>query len=320
MYTRKPITTILVVLNLVFICLFTQFMTSQNLKGFNIENAIIPLEDIKDGGPPKDGIPAIDHPKFRDATKSKLKNNSRVLGVFHNGIAKAYPISILNYHEIVNDFFGQDPVAITYCPLCGSGVSFEAKTKGSSTTFGVSGLLYNSDVLLYDRKTESLWSQLMSQSISGPLVGEVLQMINTENTSWGKWKEKHPNTLVLSPDTGFQRDYDKSPYQGYEYSSSLYFSVNKRSALFHPKEMVLGVQVDGKFKAYPFSELKKSEGKVVTDVFQGETLTIVYDISNESAEILDDSDNPVLVIANFWFAWYAFHPETEVYKRSVEKK
>ncbi len=320
MHTRKPIATVSVVLNLIFIYLSTQFTTSQNLKGFIVENAIIPIEKIMDGGPPKDGIPAIDLPKFLDATKSKLKNKSKVLGLFHNGIAKAYPIFILNYHEIVNDFFGKDPVAITYCPLCGSGVSFEAKIKGSSTTFGVSGLLYNSDVLLYDRQTESLWSQLMSQCISGPLVGETLQMINTENTTWEKWKEKHPNTLVLSQDTGFQRDYDKNPYPDYEHSTSIYFPVNKRDALFHPKEKVIGVQVDGKFKVYPFSELKKSKGKIVTDVFQGETLKIIYDIRSESAEILDDSDNPVLAITNFWFAWYAFHPETEVYKRSVKKK
>ncbi len=203
--------------------LFGQTMTAQNLKGFDLENSIMPLGDIKDGGPPKDGIPAIDHPKFMEASKSRIKNNSRVLGVFHNGMAKAYPISILNYHEIVNDFFDGDPVVITYCPLCGSGIAFDAKIRDEANTFGVSGLLYNSDVLLYDRQTESLWSQLMSKSISGPMVGEVLSMLPTDNTTWEKWNEKYPNSPVLSYDTGFNRDYDKNPYPNYESSTSVFF-------------------------------------------------------------------------------------------------
>ncbi len=304
----------------VFIFLFSQKMTAQDLKEFDLENSIIPLGDIKDGGPPKDGIPAIDHPKFMAESKSRIKNNSRILGVFHNGIAKAYPISILNYHEIVNDFFSEDPVVITYCPLCGSGIAFDAKIKDGAKIFGVSGLLYNSDVLLYDRQTESLWSQLMSKSISGPMVGEVLSMLHTENTTWGKWNEKYPNTLVLSYDTGFNRDYDRNPYPNYESSTSVFFPVSHRNPLFHPKENVLGVEIDGKFKAYPFSELKKSKGGVVNETFQGQTLRIVYDAKHKSAEVFDDSGKPVPAITNFWFAWYAFHPDTEVYQRSPKKK
>ncbi len=295
--------------------LFGQTMTAQDLKGFDLENSIIPLGDIKDGGPPKDGIPAIDHPKFMAASKSRIKNNSRILGVFHNGIAKAYPISILNYHEIVNDFFGKDPVVITYCPLCGSGIAFDAKIGDGAKTFGVSGLLYNSDVLLYDRQTESLWSQLMSKSISGPMVGEVLSMLPTENTTWGKWNEKHPNSSVLSYDTGFNRDYDKNPYPNYESSTSVFFPVSDRNPLFHPKEYVLGVKINGKFKAYPFSELEKSKVGVVNETFQGQILRIVYDAKHKSAEVFDDAGKPVPAITNFWFAWYAFHPDTEVYQR-----
>ena len=304
---------------LVFIFLFGQKLAAQDLKGFNLENSIIPFEDIKDGGPPKDGIPAIDQPKFMTGSKSHLKNNSRILGVFHNGIAKAYPISILNYHEIVNDFFHENPVVITYCPLCGSGIAFDAKINGKATTFGVSGLLYNSDVLLYDRQTESLWSQLMSKSISGQMVGEVLSMLHTENTTWKKWNEKHPNTLVLSFDTGFDRDYDKNPYPNYESSTSVYFPVSDRNALFHPKEYVLGIEINGKYKAYPFSELEKSKGGIVHETFQGQTIKIVYDAKHKSAEIFDDGGKPLPSIANFWFAWYAFHPDTEVYQRSPKK-
>lgn len=303
----------------VFIFIIGQKLTAQDFKGFNLENSIIPLEDIRDGGPPKDGIPAIDHPKFLAGSKSRLNNNSRILGVFHNDIAKAYPISILNYHEIVNDFFNEDPVVITYCPLCGSGIAFDAEIKGNAKTFGVSGLLYNSDVLLYDRQTESLWSQLMYKSISGPMVGEVLTMLHTENTTWRKWQAKHPNTLVLSYETGFNRDYDKNPYPDYENSTSIFFPVSDRNSLFHPKEYVVGIEINGKFKAYPFSELEKSNG-VVHETFQGKALKIVYDAEHKSAEIFNDSEKPIPSIINFWFAWYTFHPETEIYQKPPEKK
>ena len=307
---------------LVFSCIFflSKKMNAQNYKGFDVNNATIPLEDIKDGGPPKDGIPAIDHPKFNAALKSNLQNNSRVLGVFYNGIAKAFPVSILNYHEIVNDSFDDDPVVITYCPLCGSGIAFDARIRGEAKTFGVSGLLYNSDVLLYDRQTESLWSQLMSKSVSGPMVGEELSMISTENTSWEKWSEKHPNSMVLSFDTGYVRDYNRNPYPNYDSSSAVLFPISDSNALFHPKEKVLGLELNGKFKAYPFSELKKADESVIYDMFQGQSLKIVFDSEHRSGEILDKTGKPVPSITNFWFAWYTFHPDTEVYKWSSGNK
>lgn len=152
--------------------------------------------------------------------------------------------------------FGDQPVVITYCPLCGSGIAFDAAVKGKVKTFGVSGLLYNSDILLYDRETESLWSQLRYKAVSGPMEGEQLEVLNTTNTTWKAWKSKHPKTLVLSEDTGFNRNYESDPYPGYESSSDIYFAVSEKDDRFHPKETVIGLEVNGKFKAYPFSELE----------------------------------------------------------------
>ncbi len=287
---------------------------SQEKKGFDLTNTSIPINEINDGGPAKDGIPSIDAPKFLKASETLLDPNDRVLGVFKNGIAKAYPINILNYHEIVNDHFGEQPVVITFCPLCGSGIAFDALIKGKPKIFGVSGLLYNSDVLLYDRETESLWSQLKYQAVAGPLVGESLKMLNTANTSWKSWKEKYPNTLVLSEETGFKRDYSRNPYPGYEESPGLYFSVSDQDARFHPKETVIGLEINGKFKAYAFSELEKLKGKELKDSFQGKDLIIKYKPSSKSAEIFDTEANPIPAVTNFWFAWFAFHPDTEVYQ------
>ncbi len=288
-------------------------LSAQKMKGFDLSNSTIPVSKIKDGGPPRDGIPSIDKPVFLKASQATLKNDERILGVYENGIAKAYPINILNFHEIVNDHFKDDPVVITYCPLCGSGIAFDARVNGEPKTFGVSGMLYNSDVLLYDRETESLWSQLKYEAIAGPMVGKELQILNTANTTWKAWKDKYPNSLVLSEKTGYNRDYSQNPYPGYDNSTATYFSVSESDSRYHPKEMILGLQLNGKSKAYPFSELEKSGKKEIQDKFQGKNLRIVYDADAKSAEILDGKGNPIPAVTNFWFAWFAFNPDTEVY-------
>jgi hypothetical protein len=290
------------------------YAKSQTKNSFDLSKSSIPVEEIKSGGPPKDGIPAIDNPKFLKASETSLKKQARILGVYENGIAKAYPIAILNYHEIVNDHFGEQAVVITYCPLCGSGIAFDAQINEEVLTFGVSGLLYNSDVLLYDRQTESLWSQLKYEAVTGELKGEILKILNTANTTWKAWKDKHPTTLVLSEDTGFNRDYSRDPYPNYEQNQQLYFPVSNVNDLFEPKERVIGLEINGKSKAYPFSELKKLKGKVLEDSFEGQELKITYNSQAQSAEILDENGKQIPAVTNFWFAWFAFNPETEVYE------
>lgn len=139
-------------------------------------------------------------------------------------------------------------------------------------------------------------------------------MLNTANTTWKSWKEKHPNTLVLSEETGFERDYSRNPYPGYEDSLGLYFTLSDQDARFHPKEMVIRVEINGKFKAYAFSELEKLKGKYLKYSFQGKELTIKYNPSSKSSEIFDVEGNPIPAVTNFSFAWFAFHPDTEVYR------
>ena len=299
---------------LISLFLYIQISCGQSKKGFDLENSIIPVAEIKDGGPPKDGIPSIDEPVFFKAGKASLRAGDRVLGVYENGVAKAYPIKILNYHEIVNDEFNGKPVVVTYCPLCGSGIAFDAEIDGEHLDFGVSGLLYNSDVLLYDRQTESLWSQLEYKAISGPMAGKELEVLNTANTTWKNWREKHPETLVLSENTGFKRDYSRDPYPGYEDSSTLFFPVSSQNDEFHPKEMVIGIEINGIAKAYPFSELEKAGKKSIKDQVNGNVLEIRYDAASKSAEIFDAEGNALPGITNFWFAWFAFNPDTAIYK------
>lgn len=282
--------------------------------GFDVSAALIPENEIFHGGPPRDGIPAIDEPKFISAAKATfLKPGDRVLGLFHNGISRAYPILILNYHEIVNDKFGKDAVVVSFCPLCGTGMIFSSRIKGVDRKFGVSGLLYNSDMLLYDRESESLWSQIMMQAVSGPLKGEKLESLVVTHTSWADWKNKHPETQVLSRDTGYSRDYSRSPYPGYVESDSVMFPVSHFSALYHPKELVIGLQIGDTFKAYPFSELAKSGKQKINDVVAGKTVTIHFSDKHRAARVMDANRREIPTVTSFWFAWIAFHPQSKVY-------
>jgi len=297
---------------------FNGNIRAQSKKGFDLDQAIIPLEFIKDGGLPRDGIPSIDYPEFLSVGEATFLNDSdRILGVKYKGVQKAYPIKILNYHEIVNDYFDGQPIVITFCPLCGSGIAFDALIEGSPKTFGVSGLLYNSDVLLYDRQTESLWSQIRGEAVAGPLAGIPLETVTTQLLTWGIWKEKYPFTKVLSTKTGYVRDYSHDPYPSYYKSEELWFPVEHKNDTFHPKTKILGIALGGTYKSYPFPELDKS-GAIITDRIRGKEIRIRFDRENQTAILESPAGEDVEATTLFWFAWVAFHPETEVYYHSRE--
>lgn len=283
--------------------------------GFSLIQAKIPTDEILSGGPPKDGIPAINFPKFLSADGADFLNSKdRVLGIVINGTAKAYPIRILNWHEIVNDKIDSEAFAITFCPLCGTGIAFSRKIAGKTTSFGVSGLLYNSDVLLYDRETESLWSQILQTSVTGELSGKKLTALPIQHTTWQSWKKQYPDTLVLSRNTGYNRDYDRDPYQGYEESRRLFFDIsNPAPNHLHPKERVIGIEINGQHKAYPYSELSKHGKSRFTETFAEKSLTVNWDENAQAATITNASGELLSTTIGFWFAWYTFFPKTSVF-------
>ncbi len=300
---------------LVILMVWLEVSVAGAMNGFDLSGGLLPENEIHQGGPPRDGIPSLDEPKFITAAADNfLKPGDRVLGIVYKGETRAYPISILNWHEIVNDRIQGDPVAITYCPLCGTGLAYRGEVDGKATHFGVSGLLYNSDVLLYDRETESLWSQILSKAVTGPMKGQLLKDLPVWHTSWKAWVKKHPNTTVLSIDTGFNRDYSRSPYAGYGDSKQVYFPVSAKNHAYHPKERVLGVTIGDQFKAYPFIELARLKTSQLTDKFAGNQLTIDFDFENRDGTVTDQNGKVLSAINGFWFAWYAFHPDTEIFK------
>jgi len=227
-----------------------------------------------------------------------------VLGIVVDGQARAYPIRIMNWHEIVNDRIGHHAFVISYCPLCGSGMAF-----GTDDRFGVSGMLYQSDVLLYDKKSGSLWSQLMLQAVAGPRSGERLKQLPLQHSTWLSWKTAHPNTDVLSRHTGYQRDYSRNPYAGYEEASDTYFPVYHQDARLPAKAWVIGLSIGSHHIAWQLDSLKKTASQRLT--WRQHTLTIT--VHGKGVRIRDAESNQLLPVTRlYWFAWVAFHPDTEL--------
>ena len=179
---------------------------------------LIEPDDLLDGGPPPDGIPPIDEPRFHRADDVDfLTDDEPVLAVVVEGDARAYPVRIMIWHEIVNDTFGTLPVTITYCPLCNTAIGFERRLDdGRVLSFGTSGQLFRSSLVMYDRQTESLWSHFDGRALAGVLTGTELERLPVQTVSWGDWLAQHPEGLVLSRDTGEDRDYGRNPYPGYD--------------------------------------------------------------------------------------------------------
>ncbi|MCL6415569.1 DUF3179 domain-containing protein [Aestuariirhabdus sp. Z084] len=290
--------------------------------GFDLSDSSLPVNEIMHGGPPRDGIPAIDKPRFIGAEQADyLDDDARVMGVSLGGQQKAYPIGILNYHEIVNDSLAGTPIAVTYCPLCGTGIVYQAQVKDQLLQFGVSGLLYNSDVLLYDRQTESLWSQVLSRAVTGPMKDQPLELIAASHTSWKDWHNRYPDTLVLSRETGYRRDYSRSPYGDYDQSPGVYFPVANRDDRYHNKEVVLTLELNGQTRAWPFVELaryqQQSGANRLQDRIGTTAVTIDFNLDARSARVLDSDGQEIPSVQAFWFAWIAFHPGTGVYQAPV---
>ena len=358
-------TTPIVVIGIVIIFVLTTnvnyfSINSQNhkLEVQSFNKSIVPLDQIVSGGPPPDGIPSIDNPQFvsiKDADNF-MADSDLILGVNINGDIRGYPLQILVWHEIVNDMVGETPIAVTYCPLCFTNQIFNRTlTDGQTLEFGTSGKLYNSNLVMYDRNTNSLWSQAMAQGIAGELAGIELERIPFDLVTWKDWKQIFPGSKVLSQDTGHSRPYGADPYGDYYTNPDILFPVSNNDDRLGVKEIVIGLEENGKPKSYKLQDIedlkaindKLTENNSVAlwsvfpymvrlfdPLIDGKTLlTFHYDdkkkvfIDNQTdsewnfegkstAGQLNGSSLLRLPFnEGFWFEWSTFHPNTEVYKR-----
>lgn len=293
---------------------FTRLTALQRQPAFDLSTTVIPASEIHAGGPPKDGIPALTNPKFVTADNATyLQSDDRVIGLLASGEARAYPLKILDHHEIVNDRIGNLSVAVTYCPLCDSCAVFDRRTPLGERDFGVSGLLYNSNVLMYDRggEPESLWSQVMTKGVSGPAASKSLKALPLELTTWKDWQSRYPNTKVLSMNTGHARNYSQSPYAPYFATPQLMFPAQPASDRLPAKARVLGVWTGKTARAYPESMFSRDRTRV-EETLDGKKLVIEFNPDAKSLRVVE-ADDGVSWMYSFWFAWYAMRPTTDVF-------
>jgi len=288
---------------------------------------LVPLDEFQSGGPAKDGIPAIDDPHFTPAEDVDwLEGREPVIAVTVGGETRAYPIQILMWHEIANDEIGGVPVAVTFCPLCNTAIVFDRRLDGDVLSFGTTGKLRESDLVMYDRKTESWWQQFGGEALVGTTAGKKLRQLPARMVSWAQFRKDHPTALVLDKETGFFREYGANPYAGYDsIDSPPIFAVrNEDDDRLPPKERVVYVEVGARAFAVPFSSLAEQrvvdietdEGNVVVRWRRGvasalDEVTIAQGRDVGAAAVLLDGQ-PVPFTEPFWFAVAAFRPDIEI--------
>lgn len=268
------------IITLSFVVITTANPTlSQQIQGFDTDFSkhSIDLNELIDGGPGKDGIPSIDHPTFvsQRAASSWLNGVEPVISLEINGEARAYPIQILMWHEIANDEVGGVPVAVTFCPLCYSAIVFDRRHDDEVLEFGVSGLLRHSDMIMYDRETESLWQQFSGEALVGSYTGDYLTILPSQLISFDQFREAYPNGEVLSRETGHRRNYGENPYAGYDDINNSPFLLRKEvPGKISPMEKVVGVRTESAVKGYTYSVTR--EKRVLHDTVGGEPVVIFH--------------------------------------------
>ncbi len=260
---------------------------TRNWPNTEFENAVIDLTEIRSGGVPKDGIPAIDEPKFVsiDSAMEWLDPKEPVIVLDILGQAKSYPLQILIWHEIVNDELNGRYIAVTFCPLCNASIVFDRNLDGEIVDFGTTGNLRNSDLVMYDRQTESWWQQITGSSIVGFYAGTDLQLLPSQITSFEQFSTAYPEGLVLSRDTGFRRRYGENPYRGYDDINNVPFLLDDPADPRLPAmERVVNVSVNDRHRVYPFSAFV--DKPIINDIFNG--VPIVIFSMNDATSALDE--------------------------------
>ncbi|MDX1636601.1 MAG: DUF3179 domain-containing protein [Balneolaceae bacterium] len=243
----------------------------------NTDKALIDLSELRSGGPPKDGIPSIDNPSFEDpaGAASWLDEKEPVIALEYKGEARAYPLQILIWHEIVNDRISGDPLLVTFCPLCYSALVFDRRVDDKVLEFGVSGFLRHSDLVMYDRSTETLWQQFTGKAIVGDYVGTRLEQLPSQIISFEQFRENYPGGKVLSKNTGYRRSYGANPYAGYDDINNSPMMVDyDTSDKLPPMEKVIGVKLGDATKTYPYSVTR--EAHVINDRLEGTEIVVFH--------------------------------------------
>jgi len=301
---------------------------------------------------PKDAIPPLTSPLYEDADKTSLRDQDFIVGYENDGDARAYPIGIMNWHEIVNETIGGKRVLVTYCPLTYTGMVFDPQIDNLELTFGNTGALYESNLVMYDNETNSSWWQVGGMSIDGALKTSRMRLLPSITTTWRDWRRVHPDSQVLSRQTGFSRPYDQDHYEGYNKSGGPVFPVSVTDSRRGPKEIIVGLEEGRTGRAYPLEEIGLD---VVIDEVNGKKVAIYSNPSERTGVLFDpmlgdreldfkiaeggfvDNDTgsswniggiatsgplkgsklrQIPAFTGFWFAWSSLHPNSNIYAKS----
>ncbi len=276
----------------------------------NTAKLSIPLDKVLDGGPGKDGIPALTNPSFvsiSDAEKF-LNDDTEGIKVSVGGTTRFYPFTILVWHEIINDTIENKRLVVTFCPLCGSSIVFDADNDGKSEIFGVSGKLYESNLLMYDKDTESLWSQIQGEAVVGDRTGEKLMILPSQVISFKGFKSHYPQATVLSNKTGYQRDYSFYPYGDYNTSQKLYFPISINDTRLPAKEIMYVVNYKNRSVAFKRAGLKNG---VAAKVKVGDE-TITARIHDGEISVTTSLGTELPGYNAMWFSWAIYNQKDGV--------
>jgi hypothetical protein len=291
---------------------------------------LVPLSEFQSGGPGKDGIPALDHPRFAPAASVDwLAFREPVIELAVGRDVRAYPLQILIWHEIVNDRVGGVPVAVTFCPLCNTAIVFVRRVRGRTLSFGTTGNLRDSDLVMYDRMTESWWQQFGGEALVGRYAGMRLRILPARIVSWREFEQQHPNGRVLTRHTGYSRPYGENPYSGYDDASSPPFfpAAHAGDHRLEPKERVVFLEHGKETVAVPFSALRRH--RVIRVRLDGHRLLVrwrpgvasaldagIIPIGRDvGAARVTENGRAVAFTEPFWFAVAAFRPDTTIVRR-----
>ncbi len=317
-----------------------------------VDGWAVPVDDVFDGGVGRDGIPSIDDPRFATFDQGQTRASyldALVVGIVNNGIARAYPHPILDWHEIVNDDIDNVSVAVTYCPLTGTAIGWNRIVNNGKTEFGVSGLLFETNLMPYDRVTGSTWSQQRLDCVNGTHIGRKIDLVPVVETTLSTWLEAYPNSEILTEDTGFNRDYGRYPYGDYRTNNArLLFPVSTDDDRLPGKQRVLGVFANEEVKAYPFS--RNTGTDIIQETFNGVNLVIArntdknfivafenpngltFNASQAFPAVMEDENGVVynltgevmtgdgdeLTLADsfigYWFSFGTFYPDLELHE------
>ncbi|WP_196137205.1 DUF3179 domain-containing protein [Aliikangiella sp. G2MR2-5] len=272
----------------------------------------VSLQDIHQGCAKVNCIQSIDSPEFARVDEyNEFRNRDIMFVLTYRGETKIYPKQIMQLHEVVNDKFNGEPVVMTYCPLCGSVVAFIPKIENQYTHLGVSGLLHNSDLILYDKITYSLWQQVTGKAIVGPQTGNRLPIISSGIGTWEEVQHSYPKAKVLKFPPGSRKRYRKPLYGNYENTNKLMFPVSATDARLAGKTFVYGIEIEGRYLALEETYLKRKRFHVET--FADRVIRVELEKGQVKA-FEAKTQEEFKVIRLYWFAWFAFHPTTELRK------